>query len=67
MKKLVYAINLTIDGCCDHTKGMASEAVHDFHTKLLRESDVLLYGRKTYELMVPFWPDAAKSKLVQGR
>lgn len=62
MRKLVYAINLTLDGCVDHTKGVADEEVHDYFTQLLREFDVLLYGRKTYELMVPFWPNVARDK-----
>jgi dihydrofolate reductase len=61
MRKLVFAINLTLDGCCDHTKGIPDEELHDFYAKLLGDADTLLYGRKTYELMVPFWPDMAKS------
>ncbi|RYY59292.1 MAG: dihydrofolate reductase [Chitinophagaceae bacterium] len=61
MRKLIYAINLTLDGCCDHTKGIADEEIHDFHTRLLQTSDTFLYGRKTYELMVPFWPDISKN------
>jgi dihydrofolate reductase len=60
MRKLVFAINLTLDGCCDHTKGIADEYVHDFFTQLLLDADTFVYGRKTYELMVPFWPDVAK-------
>lgn len=60
MRKLIYGINITADGCCDHIKGVANEEVHEYFTELLREADVLLYGRKTYELMVPFWPDMAK-------
>lgn len=61
MRKLIYAINLTLDGCCDHTKGIADEELHEFYAQLLRETDTFVYGRKTYELMVPFWPDIAKS------
>ena len=61
MRKLIFGINLTLDGCCDHTKGIADEEVHDYFTQLLSETDTLVYGRKTYELMVPFWPDVAKS------
>ncbi|HEY0433185.1 MAG TPA: dihydrofolate reductase family protein [Chitinophagaceae bacterium] len=62
MGKLVYAINLTLDGCCDHSKLSSNADIHDYHAQLLRETDTLLYGRKTYELMVPFWPDLAKSQ-----
>jgi dihydrofolate reductase len=61
MRKLIYAINLTLDGCCDHTKGMADAELHDFYAKLLLDADTFVYGRKTYELMVPFWPDMAKN------
>jgi dihydrofolate reductase len=61
MRKLIFAINLTLDGCCDHTKGIADEELHDYYTQLLRESDTFVYGRKTYQLMVPFWPDIAKT------
>ncbi|AWH85034.1 dihydrofolate reductase [Flavobacterium album] len=61
MRKLIFGINVTLDGCCDHTKGNANEEVHAYFTQLMREADVLVYGRKTYELMVPFWPDIAKN------
>jgi len=61
MRKLTYAINLTLDGCCDHTKGIADEELHDFYTKFLLEGDTFVYGRKTYALMVPFWPEMAKN------
>lgn len=62
MRKLVYSINLTLDGCCDHTKGIADEEVHVFFAQLLLDADTFVYGRKTYELMVPFWPEMARSK-----
>jgi dihydrofolate reductase len=61
MRKLIYAINLTLDGCCDHTKGIGDEELHEYYAQLLRSGDTFVYGRKTYELMVPFWPDIAKA------
>ncbi len=67
MRKLIFAINVTIDGCCDHEKGLPSEEVHQYFTKLTQEAGALLYGRKTYELMVPFWPDIAKSSADQPK
>ncbi|HUO35600.1 MAG TPA: dihydrofolate reductase family protein [Candidatus Acidoferrum sp.] len=64
MRKLIYAINVTLDGCCDHTKGMApdenDEKLLEYHMQLIRDADVFVYGRKTYQLMVPYWPDVAK-------
>src|SRR5262245_51725449 len=62
MRNLVYGINITADGCCDHTNMIADEEVHEYFTQLMRDSGTLVYGRKTYELMVPFWPDVAKTK-----
>jgi dihydrofolate reductase len=62
MRKVIFAINMTLDGCCDHTKQIANEEVHDYFTELQYEADVLVYGRKTYQLMVPFWPDLAKTQ-----
>jgi dihydrofolate reductase len=67
MRKLIFAINVTIDGYCGHENGLPNEEVHEYFAKLTREAGVLLYGRKTYELMVPFWPDIAKSTADQGK
>jgi len=60
MRKLIYAINITLDGVCDHTAGIADTEVHDYFTDLMRDAGLLVYGRKTFELMVPFWPDMVK-------
>ncbi len=62
MRKLIFAINITLDGCCDHTKQVADDETHEYFTHLMREVDLLVFGRKTYQLMVPFWPDVAKSQ-----
>ncbi|MGB9122212.1 MAG: hypothetical protein WCE73_16435, partial [Candidatus Angelobacter sp.] len=40
----------------------ADEEVHEYWTGILRDADLLVYGRKTYELMVPFWPEVAKNQ-----
>ncbi|MFZ0285590.1 MAG: dihydrofolate reductase family protein [Terriglobales bacterium] len=60
MRNLIYAINLTLDGCCDHTKFNPDEETFEYVTRLVRDTDTFLYGRKTYQLMVPYWPDAAR-------
>ena len=54
MRNLIFAINTTLDGCCDHTKQMADDETHEYFTRLMRDVDLLVFGRKTYELMVPF-------------
>jgi dihydrofolate reductase len=62
MRNVIYAINLTLDGCCDHTKMVPDEGDFGYHIQLVRDADILVYGRKTYQLMVPYWPDIAKSQ-----
>jgi len=54
MRKIIASINLTIDGFCDHTAGIPDEELHNHYTDLLNDSGVILYGRKTYELM-EYW------------
>ncbi len=61
MRNLIFAINVTLDGCCDHTKAVGGDEILDHYTQLLREADLLVYGRKTYQLMVPYWPEVAKN------
>jgi dihydrofolate reductase len=62
MRKLIFAINTTLDGCVDHTKQFADDETHEYFTQLLREVDLGVFGRKTYQLMVPFWPDVARNQ-----
>ena len=60
MRNVIFAINISLDGCCDHTKQIGDEETHEYFTHLMREVDLLVFGRKTYQLMVPFWPEVAK-------
>jgi dihydrofolate reductase len=61
LRKVIFGINITVDGCCDHTKGTGYEDIHEYFTDLMRDADLLVYGRKTYQLMVPYWPEVAKN------
>ena len=54
MRKLIAAINMTLDGFCDHTSGIADEEIHQHYTELLSSGGVCLYGRITYQLM-EYW------------
>lgn len=62
MRKLIYGINISLDGCCDHTKFGGENDVHNYFRELLENTDLVIYGRKTYELMVPFWPEVAEAQ-----
>ena len=54
MRKLIAAMNMTLDGYCDHTAMAADDEIHDHYTELLRTADTAIYGRKTYHLM-EYW------------
>ncbi|MGB8644734.1 MAG: dihydrofolate reductase family protein [Anaerolineae bacterium] len=62
MRKVVFAINITTDGFCNHTDGIADDELHEYFTRVLRNASLLLYGRITYQLMVPYWPDIARNQ-----
>jgi len=62
MRNVIFAINISADGCCDHTKFNPHEEIYEYFTRLMQDVDLLLYGRKTYQLMVPYWPDVAKNQ-----
>ncbi|MCG6169784.1 dihydrofolate reductase family protein [Leptospira sanjuanensis] len=62
MRKIIFAINMTTDGNCSHTGMIADERLHEYFADFLRTTSLILYGRITYQLMVPYWPDIAKSQ-----
>lgn len=61
MRKLIYAINITLDGCVDHIPQQVDDEKLEYFTHLMREVGVQVFGRKTYQLMVPYWPDVLKN------
>jgi dihydrofolate reductase len=60
MRKVIGAINMTLDGICDHTAVNPDEEIHEYYTELLNNAGVLLYGRITYQLM-EFWRHLAEN------
>ena len=54
MGKVIAGINMTVDGFCDHTYGIADDEIHEYYTGLLRNADAILHGRITYQLM-EYW------------
>jgi dihydrofolate reductase len=61
MRKLIAAINMTLDGFCDHTAMIPDEEVHQHFNDLLSNADTLIYGRVTYQLMESYWPPIVKN------
>jgi dihydrofolate reductase len=60
MRKLIAAINMTLDGFCDHTAGIADDELHQHYNELLSDAGTVLYGRITYQLM-EYWATVVKN------
>ena len=60
MRKVIAAINMSVDGVFDHTAMMPDQDVHQHYADLLDNADVILYGRITYNLM-EYWRDVLKN------
>ena len=61
MRKLIAAMNMTLDGFCDHTAMIADEEIHQHYSELLGSAGTLIYGRITYQLMESYWPTVVKN------
>src|SRR5277367_2694500 len=51
MRPLRYSINVTLDGCCDHSVIPPDEDLHRHAVENLDQADALLFGRVTYQMM----------------
>ena len=54
MRKLIAAMNITVDGFCDHTAGIADDDIHRHYCELLLDAGAVIYGRTTFQLM-EYW------------
>jgi dihydrofolate reductase len=61
MGELHATMNVTLDGCCDHTQVIADDELHDWVTGLFSGASALLFGRVTYDLLRGYWPAVAAS------
>jgi dihydrofolate reductase len=66
MGRLIVSMNVSLDGYIE-AQGQddgawlrIDEEVHHVFNKLAARADAFLYGRKVYEVMIPYWPDAAE-------
>src|SRR6476660_1012933 len=64
MRKVIAAFNMTLDGVCDHTAGIADEGLHQHYAELIDNAGVILYGRTTYQLM-QFWQTLLQNPSAQ--
>jgi dihydrofolate reductase len=65
MRPLRYSINVTLDGCVDHTVGTPDAESHKHHADNLARADALIFGRVTYEMML-VWRDIARGHRPDG-
>ena len=62
MRKLIAAINMTLDGFCDHTTIIADDELRQHYNELLGNAGaIIIYGRVTYQLMENYWPTVVKN------
>ena len=63
MRKIIFSIPITLDGYIEGPHReldwvKADDELHDFYSDLLEQTDLILFGRRTYELMISYWPKA---------
>jgi dihydrofolate reductase len=64
--RLVVSMNVSLDGFVqakgqdefDYSWMHIDEEVHRAFNELAADADAFVYGRKVYEVMIPYWPDA---------
>jgi dihydrofolate reductase len=71
MGRLIYLLNVSLDGyveTVDHDLGWTriDEELHGWFNEQERALDAVLYGRRLYEVMDPYWPNAVSDPTVTG-
>ena len=60
MGLLTFALNVTLDGCCDHREMVADDEMHRYWTRVMDAAGAMLFERQTYALMEDAWPQVAR-------
>jgi len=61
MRPLRFFINVTLDGCIDHTVGIVDAELHRRAAESIARNDALLFGRVTYGMMEAAWRAPAQT------
>ena len=61
MGRVFYSINITVDGCVDHTMGIPDGETHAYATAIIARADAIVLGRITYGLMEGGWRSVAEA------
>ena len=62
MRKIIAGINMTLDGYCDHDAVIPDDEIHQHYADLIRSTDLMLYGRITYQLM-EYWREVVEKPI----
>jgi dihydrofolate reductase len=62
MARLVYAMNVSLDGFINTPEGSldwadVDDELHSWFNDRTDESDLIVYGRRLYEVMASYWPN----------
>ena len=66
MRKLIFSIQVSLDGFIDHTEMIADEEAHQYAADQLRSADTILFGRATYQLLADYWPTVVTNASRSG-
>jgi hypothetical protein len=47
MGLLTFALNVTLDGCCDHREMVADDEMLRYWTRVMAAAGAMLFGRRT--------------------
>jgi dihydrofolate reductase len=69
MKKVIFQMSVSLDGYFEGPNHeldwhIVDDEFNDYAVETLRATDVLIMGRRTYELMAGYWPTASDNNLV---
>lgn len=78
MRKVIYSLNVSLDGYVEDASGslgwtLVDDEIHRFFNDQEQEFDVTLYGRRLYETMHPYWsiadqnPDTSEVEMEYAR
>lgn len=59
MGSIHATMNLSVDGCCDHSCVIADDEFHERISDVFEPYSALLFGRTTYDLLHDYWPNVA--------
>lgn len=52
---MIFWINISLDGHCDHTLFKPNEELHAYFISMMNQVDLIVHGRIMYQLMFPYW------------